>query len=405
MALNYLENTSGNFFSIINPIAYENFSDLENQVLLNSIKDTIGSTIADTFNTLVGADIFDTSKGNIGTIIGNITSNILQQNNISEDTFNFYKFRINPQKLKISRRKIIDEKLVGSGWDLDTVNEEMISIGYEGTTGSLVPYNFFNKTVEPLLKSLLSEYGGKGIIGQIYDNYVDIPVLNRNPKLSASYIKFLNFEQFWQKNNNDLLFIWEDNCYIGKFTDFSYNLSEREPYQIFWSFNIKVYPDFKYNLYTGWIDNEKYKEIQQVFNKRFLGTEHIVNQDLNDINLISRTPIGFENVLTLDEENTVNWFEGLGKTLYNKNGALFLENSNLNKSYNLNDITPKILAEWYKKNSKIDLFEDSISFNMKRNTVINESDTTINESNNFTPVINSKETQTQTNNTPDPNEK
>jgi hypothetical protein len=404
MSLNYLENTSGNFFSIINPIAYENFSDLENQVLLNSVKDTIGSTIADTFNSLVGADIFDTDKGNAGTIIARITANILQQNNISEDTFNFYKFRINPQKFKLSRRKIIDEKLVGSGWDLDTINEEMISIGYEGTTGSLVPYNFFNKTVEPLLRSLLSQYGGIGTIGEIFDGYVDIPVLNRNPKLSASYIKFLNFEQFWKRNNNDLLFIWEDNCYLGKFTDFSYNLSEKEPYQIFWSFNIKVYPDFKYNLYTGWIDNDKYKDIQQLFNKRFKGTNQISSQSPNEINSVGRTPIGFESILTSTEETAVSWFEGLGKNLYNKNGALFLENSNLDKSFNLNDITPKRLAELYKQNSKIDLFEDSIEFNMHRPSI------DIQSNNETEPIESSepkdiKEEEIQSNRTENPNEK
>jgi len=367
MSLNFLTNTRSEYFSIIDPLSFNNFSDLQNQILLNSVKDSIGSTIAETFTKVMGGiDTFDTDSGNIASMIGNIASNILQENNISEDTFSFYKFRINPQRLKISRRKIIDEKLVGSGWDLDTVNEEMISIGYEGTTGSLVPYNFFNKTVEPLMRDLLSRYGG-GVIGNITDSFVDIPVLNRNPKLSASYIKFLNFEQFWKYNNNDLLFVWEDNCYIGKFTDFSYNLSEKEPYQIMWSFNIKVYPDFKYNLYTGWIDEKQYKKIQQVFNRRFEETELLDNQDPKNIKSSISVIKGYEDKLTLEETDAISWFESLGKTLYNKNGKLFLENSNLNKGVDLSKITPRELAELYKENSNIDLFEDSIKFNLKNN--------------------------------------
>lgn len=363
MSINFLNNTQSEYFSIIDPLAFEKFSDLKSQIGNDAITNTISSTIFEVISKSISSTVLTTNFGNIMSTVSQISSMILQQNGISQDTLSFFKFRINPQKVRVSRRKIIDEKYTGAGWDLDTINEEMIQYSFEGTTGSLVPYNLSNTIIEPLLRTILSNYGGNGVIGNVLDDVTNIPLLNRNPKLSASYIKFLNFQHFWKNNNNDLLFIWEDNCYVGKFVDFSFNLTEKEPYQILWSFSIKVYPDFNYNMYTGWLDEEKYSLIQNTFNKRFKPIKTNNSIDPLTESYKPRTD-GNESQLTSLEQDAIQWFSDLGKLLYNKNLNEYETKQFKKLNTNITKITPRDLGELYKLNSNIDLFEDSISFNL-----------------------------------------
>ena len=358
-----------NYFCIIDPIQYETFAKVKEEIMTENIKNTISSTILETINSTVGRNqMLDTGSGNVGSIIGNIASNILEESDLSNDSFKFYKFRINPQKMDVQRRKVINEKYTGAGFDLDTITEEMIGFNYTGTTGSLVPYNLFSSTVEPLMRELLSKTNLSGVIGSMNDNYIDIPQLSNNPKLSASYLKFLNLEQFWRYNNNDLMFIWEDNCYIGKFVDFSYSLTEKEPYQITWRFSIKVYPEFTYNLFTGYIDEKEYGKIQNIFNKRFKEVEIYSTDEKNPIS--ENIPTEFASKQVPADEEDINWFSQILKLPYEKNRLLYTSYQNKNLDVDISKISPRTLANWYKANADIDIFEDSIGFNLKKGLVI-----------------------------------
>lgn len=361
MSLSFLNNSKQVNFCIVDPIQFDTLSDIKKTILKDSVTDTISASILEFLSTIAYTSIDFGGFREITSIVNNIATNILKESDLGNDTFSFYKFRINPQRMNVSRQKIINEKYTGAGWDEDTVMERMIQYTYQGTTGSLVPYNFFNSSIEPLMRNLFSKIG----LGSIVD-YMNVPQLTRNPKLSASYLKFLNLEQFWNYNNNDLLFIWEDNCYVGKFVDFSYDLSEREPYQITWRFSIKVYPEFKYNLFTGWIDEESFSEIQNTFNKKFKSVELYSN--LDSLGLESLTEIVDEppNVQLPQDQEDINWFSQILKLPYEKNKILFSLYQNRNMSVPLEKMTPRQIANWYKVNANIDTFEDSISFNLKK---------------------------------------
>jgi hypothetical protein len=132
-----------------------------------------------------------------------------------------------------------------------------------------------------------------------------------------------------------------------------------------WRFNIEVYPDFKYNLYTGWIDDKAYDVIQQTFNKRFKDTKLFSGSDPLELNSGLLTRKGFEDKLTFEESDAVEWFQSLGDIVYGKNKVLLNQNRTRDKGSDLSKINPRQLAELYKLNSNIDLFEDSIDFNLK----------------------------------------
>ena len=132
-----------------------------------------------------------------------------------------------------------------------------------------------------------------------------------------------------------------------------------EPYQIFWNFEVKVYPDFRYNVYTGWLEDSDFLTIQQVFNKKFLPTQSFEGLDRPTSNKSATE----QNIL---DQEIINWFSGLGSYPYNKDKIPFLNNQSGNLNINVSKITPRRLANWYKANQEIDIFEDNIAFNLKK---------------------------------------
>lgn len=333
--------------------ANDDINNFKNKVIYNSVKSDVVGTIVDIFGKMTNnAKIGSTGAGNVLNYINQIASGIMAESNITEDSLSYYRFRINPQKMNVPKQKIQTRKYTGGGWNIDTFGHEPIVYSYSGTTGSMVPKNFWNTTVQGLVRNITSQLGLSPLVNAV-DQFINIPELSENPKLSDTYLKFLLFDKFWQMSNNALLIIFEDNAYVGKFNNFKYNMQEKEPYQIFYDFDFVVYPDFQYNLYTGWISQNDFDQIKKVFLRSS-------SQYFNANNFV----IPDKNTTTTDEQDL--WYATVGAYPYNKDKREYLSKKFNNiKSTNFLNLTPRDLSNLFKENTYIDIFEDSIDPNLK----------------------------------------
>ena len=305
---------------------------------------------------------------------GAIAGAILDRYNINEDTLDFYQFRINPKDLDVTKAKIRADRLTGGGYEMDTIGERLIQYRYNATTGSLMP-EFLSqydvtKILEVGLKQALLQNNddpnvaairqaqiltninpnGSGWFNSLAPSITDMLY---NPMFSASYIKFLLFEKFWKYNNDHLVFVWEDNMYIGKFGNFHFRLTATEPYQIFYDFDFTVYPEFIYNLTVGSLDIEDIQQITQMFLRETYVKE------------FDAVAVGSEST-PQETEAEKDFFRKTAKFLFDKDKWNYRLISQKNKQY----ITPKDIARAYSNPSIIDMYEEVSDINLDMNTTL-----------------------------------
>ena len=349
-------------------------NSIKQKYIINRTKsDTVGTIVSILGESLSNLGIGSTDYGNIFNYASQIANVIFAQDNIPSDGLNSYKFRINPQKLTVTKSKMMTNKYTGGGWESDTIGQNLITYSYSATTGSLVPFSKY-RAIEGIARSLISKVTGSiGTISMtLFDRFLQFPELTTNPRLSSAYVKFLLFDNFWKSNNGPLLILWEDNAYIGKVSSFKFTLTDKEPYQIMYDFELIVFPGFEYNLYSGYIAQESYDQIKRVFlrssSKQF-GSNVIdnVSDEVKQKNLAA------EMTASAMEEDL--WYSTLGA--YDKNKAEYYRELFSTNKYpeilDYHNLTPRDLSMLFKHNDQIDIFEDSIDPNLKRdlNTIIN----------------------------------
>ena len=139
----------------------------------------------------------------------------------------YYTFRINPSGLDKSFSKIRDNKLTGLGPTQDTLGNNLVQFSYQGSTGNMYP---------PLRGT-------------------------RMPQMTAAWHYLALFEEFFVRNDDDLIFILDDDAVIGRFDSFSYGLNADNPWEIKYRFQISVYPNTRFSLLNGWV-SEAFKFMQ-----------------------------------------------------------------------------------------------------------------------------------------------
>lgn len=336
-------------------------NDISKSILINSVKTQIAGLVRKVLR-------LDPTG-----LSGAIAGAILDRYNINEDSLDFYQFRINPRDLDVTKAKIRADRLTGGGYEMDTRGERLIQYRYNGTTGSLMP-EFLSqydvtKVFELLLKQSLLQNAddpniaairqaqilsninpnGSGWFNSIAPSITDMLY---NPMFSASYIKFLLFDKFWKYNNDHLVFVWEDNMYIGKFGNFHYRLTATEPYQILYDFDFTVYPEFIYNLTVGSLDIEDIKQVTQMF----LRESYVKEFDGNIVTIESEQEVEAEK----------DFFRKTANFLFDKDKWNYRLVSQKNKQY----ITPKDIARAYSDPSIIDMYEEVSDINLDMNTTL-----------------------------------
>ena len=337
--------------TIIDPRAFNSLDDIKKKIILDSVTDRVSGMFTDILGNITSS--INLSNPGVGSIISNIVGDVLQQFGITQDSLSYYRFWINPQKFDLAKQKMISWKYTGAGFEGDTRGEEMQQASYSGTTGSLVPKEFWLAKSLPLWNELAS-------ILNLTQDQIRLPEITNNPKLSAKYLKFILFDEFWKHNNNDLLVIWEDNCYVGKFKSYKFNQQETHPYEIFWNFNLSVYPDFTYNIFTGWITNSEFARIKSTFNQGLASQAQAPGGGL-DFMGINLPSLKTDSQIQEDQD----WFYTLGQFPYNKDKMLFFSTQVRDFKLGINNLTPVQFDELYKVNQDIDIYEETSTFNLQ----------------------------------------
>lgn len=341
---------------------------IKQKYIIDSVKsDTVGTVVSIIGDSISNLGIGSTDYGNVFNYATQIASTIFAQDNITNDSLDCYKFRINPQKLTVANSKMMTNKYTGGGWESDTIGQNLITYSYSTTTGSLVPFSKY-RAIEGITRSLISKLASSaGTISMtILDRFLQLPELSANPRLSSAYIKFLLFDYFWKNNNGPLLIMWEDNAYIGKVSNFKFTLTDKEPYQILYDFDLIVFPGFVYNLYSGYLTQESYDQIKRVF-LRSSSKQFGINviSDIDDE--VKQKQLTSEQTAKAMEEDL--WYSTLGA--YDKNKANYYSKlfkvNNYPEVIDYYNLTPRDLSILFKNNDKIDIFEDSIDPNLKPN--------------------------------------
>lgn len=378
-------NTQSQTMMIFNPAAFfEQNSVLDmskGDVGMNGwglTKKLISQSVTNTLSGIL-ADVIKPGSKDAFALIAQMAGDMLIDYGVSEDNLDYYRFKLNPNNINVSSKKIRSEKFTGNGWDIDTRGETMKVYTYQGSTGSLMPELKNNskiiRHIEILVKNLRNVLGTKGLkpngqqgdattinaalasFASYYDyRNLDMDRILSNPKLSTSYIKFLLFKEFWKWNPGDLLVIFEDDAYIGKFNTFNFRLDAENPYKIIYDFDLSVYPDFTYNMNTGYLNDSAMRDI---YNKFVKNVPTVLNASADSA-----------------------FLESVGDFLYNKNRIQFY---NTSIDHSISNITPRELAYKYSLNSNIDILGQTIDYSFN---LMSASNLTVNPTSTSSPTSN-----------------
>jgi hypothetical protein len=134
----------------------------------------------------------------------------------------FYKFRINPDKLTVTKTKIQTVTAYGyDRFDLEFWGNQLDSYDYSGSTGAFI--------TNPILNQLGIE---------------DI-------RLSRAWLKFKSFDMFYAQHHKFLLVVFENEAMIGFFRNFNYTRDAHDPWQIKYSFSLNVFPGSVMDILSG----------------------------------------------------------------------------------------------------------------------------------------------------------
>lgn len=324
---------------IVNPDSFGTLSAVRSTVVFEAVRAELLGNLQNAFEETTGMPI-DWATSLLSDHLGGVANEILKRYGIKEDKLSYYRFRVNPIRTQEGHKKIIDSKLTGGGFDLDTRGTELIQKRFQCTTGSLIPVE---------------------VVSLVTDLAIKVPVvsdvdeaLRRNPKLSGSYVKFTAFKQFWQLHNDDLLFLFEDDAYLGRIGSLDIDEDASRPYEITFSFDLQIYPGKSFNLYTGYVNEDLFQS--------FKSTRNLEKTDSSYFNDTIKIPPTGE--ITPKEQSLLNDY-GSGSTagLKPKNNE---KAKSPTKKIALKLTDPLQLSRYLKdiNKSDIDIFEDVTTFNV-----------------------------------------
>lgn len=333
------DSTKSTTMMIVNPDAFGSLSEVLNTTIFEAVQAEVIGNLSSVFEAVIGPIALQSALGSIK----EISNGILAYNGIQEDKLSFYKFRINPVRAQTGFRKILDVKFTGGGFDSDTRGEELITKRFQCTTGSLIPTEV--NAVPNIVRDLA---------GQFPTGVEDLnDLISRNPKLSGAYIKFVTFRHFWQLHHDDLLFLFEDDAYLGKLSSLDIDEDAMKPYEITFSFDLQIYPGKFFNLYTGYINEDLFQSFKST--RTLEETESNLLNDLTGKKIIGEILDSEQRLLNDYNSSSLSGLrpkDNLGKAKKDIKASILTNPLQLSRY--LRDINK----------TDIDIFEDVATFNV-----------------------------------------
>jgi len=195
-------------------ILSSNMWDIGTKLLLETAKEVVSNVIGEYVS-------FGNATVDILSYANTYLEMILGKGYFGDQSW-YYKFRINPNRLSIARRKLQSATHYGWGlYDLEYFGDEIVVLSFSGKTGNMMP------------PAPLPSLG-------IWD-----------PRLSVPYIKLAQLEKFYRKTNNRLFITVYGRVYYGFLSDLTYNLDAENPRKIEYSFTFNAHPGFIFDVFTG----------------------------------------------------------------------------------------------------------------------------------------------------------
>lgn len=176
-----------------------------------------GNPLNDFLRSINQMIIFDPSVFDL-TLGGDVLNQILQISTrlVTAQNPGVFRFFINPTVLNQGISKIVTPVLEAKGWETlqwpETPNQ-MISMQFQGTTGTIIP------------------------IKQMRDLGV------RDTKYSLNWLRFQQFQQFILQVTNDVKMLYDGKLYEGPIMNLNFTEDANQPFGINYSFQFMAYPD------------------------------------------------------------------------------------------------------------------------------------------------------------------
>ena len=125
-----------------------------------------------------------------------------------------YQLRINPQTVRIDKRKLTNTVYTKAGHERVYFGNDLTTLSYRGTTGHIwLPQKFFNE-------------------------------ISRDNRFSSVWHKFKQLERFLERLKGDVMMLSHDgDVYRGAIPAFGFNLDAQDPWQIKYELTMQAYTD------------------------------------------------------------------------------------------------------------------------------------------------------------------
>jgi hypothetical protein len=196
-------------------VLLDTYSDIKNKRLRDGeIAAVVSSLVSSSLmGFALGAAGDNTAKNIISSIMNNLVSSKLG--------VWFYDFRINPQQVTISDRKLQTHTEYGWGYyDLEYFGNSFTTLSIRGTSGILLP---------------------------------EKPILNQgwtNIQLSVAYAKFELLRKLYMIGEARMMFVLFGKGYFGFLENFEYALNCENPRRIDYSLTFRAHPQLVFDLYA-----------------------------------------------------------------------------------------------------------------------------------------------------------
>jgi len=183
-----------------------------------------------------------------------------------------FRFRINPDNLKVTRGKIEEWTLTGLGFEHQFWTNDLIQFNYSGSTGTF-------RLDETSGARLRQTFTGTGFFER---GVIDKPSLTAafnegvfDIRLTRAWQKFTEFDRFYQASGPvplQMSFWPFEHPFIGRLNDFSFDLAAGDAYQIKYNFKFTAVPDHPSYFATIVVrDEDPTRNIREIEDQRESG--------------------------------------------------------------------------------------------------------------------------------------
>ncbi len=159
------------------------------------------------------------------------------------ETDQFFRFRINPQRLTVRKSKLLSSTYTKSGYTYSHHGNDMTKLSYSGTTGWFHPPNIAETAFE--IAKVVPGFPVKINDAEKLRDEISRLLLSGQIDVTQSPVwqKFRRFEVFWDRVQTEMALYFDQRLFRGQLISFNYNEDATDPLQIKYDFEFHAHTD------------------------------------------------------------------------------------------------------------------------------------------------------------------